>query len=163
MDDAPNKSQLIEKIRRSRTELDALLNGMDPSLKTRPGVAGDWSVKDILAHITWHEREMLNVIQEHALVSSELWDLPLDQRNAIIYSQNKGRALKDVQDESATVFKSLMQALPSLTEEDLHDPSRFPDMPPDWQPWDLFAQNTYEHYEDHLADLRAWQEKNLHG
>jgi hypothetical protein len=163
MDDAPNKSQLIEKIRRSRTELDTLLDGVDPSLKTRPGVAGDWSVKDVLAHITWHEREMLNVIREHALVSSELWDLPLDERNAVIYNENKNRSLKDVQDESATVFKSLMQALPSLAEEDLHDPSRFPDMPPDWQPWDLFAQNTYEHYQDHLTDLRDWQEKNIHG
>lgn len=156
MEKAPNKPQLLDKIRRSRVKLDALLAGMDPLLMTRPGATGDWSVKDVLAHITWHEREMLNVIRAHALVGSGLWDLPLDQRNAVIYNKNKDRALKEVLDESATIFKALTQALQTLTEEDLHDPSRFPNMPPDWQPWDLFAQNTYEHYQDHLSDLQAW-------
>lgn len=161
--ESPNKSQLIEKIRQSQADLDALLAHMDPSVMTRPGASGGWSVKDVLAHITWHEREMLNVIQAHALVGSDLWDLPLDERNAVIYNENKDRALKDVLEESAAVFKALMQALPTLTEEDLHDPSRFPNMPPDWEPWDLIAQNTYEHYDDHLADLQAWQGKNAHG
>ncbi len=162
MEKAPNKPQLLDKIRRSRAKLNALLAGMDPLLMTRPG-AGDWSVKDVLAHITWHEREMLNVIRAHALVGSGLWDLPLDQRNAVIYNKNKDRALKEVLDESATIFKALTQALQTLTEEDLHDPSRFPNMPPDWQPWDLFAQNTYEHYQDHLADLQAWLAENPRG
>jgi hypothetical protein len=37
----------------------------------------------------------------------------------------------------------------------LHDPGRFTDMPPDWLPWDLLAQNTYEHYQDHLLDFTA--------
>jgi hypothetical protein len=162
MEEAPNKFRLLDKIRRSRAELDALLAGIDPSLMTRPGVTGDWSVKDVLAHITWHEREMLNVTRAHALVGSDLWDLPLDQRNAVIYNENKDRALKDVLDESATVVKALMQAMQTLTEEDLHDPSRFPNMPTDWQPWDLFAQNTFEHYQDHLAELQAWQGENAH-
>jgi hypothetical protein len=160
MHDEPSKSQLIDKIRQSRAELDALLAGMDPSLMARAGATGDWSVKDVIAHITWHEREMLNVIQAHALVGSDLWDLPLDQRNAVIYNENKERALKDVLDESATVFKALMQAMPTLTEEDLHDPSLFPNMPSDWKPWDLFADNTYEHYQDHLVELQDWETKN---
>ncbi len=163
MEKAPNKPQLLDKIRRSRAKLDALLASMDPLLMTRPGATGDWSVKDVLAHITWHEREMLNVIRAHSLVGSGLWDLPLDQRNAVIYNKNKDRALKEVLDESATIFKALTQALQTLTEEDLHDPSRFPNMPPDWQPWDLFAQNTYEHYQDHLSDLQAWLAENPRG
>jgi hypothetical protein len=157
MDKAPNKSQFLERILQSRAKLDALVKGMDFSAMTLSS-AGGWTVKDILAHITWHEREMIKVVQAHALVGSDLWNLPLDQRNAIIYTENKDRALKDVLEESTTVFKELIQAMETLTEEDLHDPGRFTDMPPDWLPWDLLAQNTYEHYQDHLVDLQANQD-----
>jgi hypothetical protein len=31
-------------------------------------------------------------------------------------------------------------------------------MPPDWQPWTIIAQNTYEHYQDHIDDLKRWME-----
>jgi len=158
MGKAPNKSQFLKQIRQSRAKLDTLLAGIDPSKMTQPGV-GDWSVKDVLAHITWHEREMLNVARAHALVASDLWDLPLDKRNNVIYNENKNRPLKEVLKDYPAVFESLMESMQTLTEEDLHDPSRFPNMPADWKPWELFASNTHEHYEDHLADLKAWQKR----
>ena len=29
-----------------------------------------------------------------------------------------------------------------------------------WQPWKLIAENTYEHYQDHLQDAQAFLEAN---
>jgi hypothetical protein len=29
-------------------------------------------------------------------------------------------------------------------------------MPPDWQPWMIIVQNTYEHYQDHIPDIEQW-------
>jgi uncharacterized damage-inducible protein DinB len=153
---APGKTEFLERIRQSRAKLDARLKSIDSSLMTRPGVSGDWSVKDILAHITWHEREMINVIQMQALVGSDLWNLPLDQRNAAIFTENKDKALKDVLQEFSAVFQAMMDAMETLTDDDLHDADRFAQMPSEWKPWELFASNTYEHYHDHLADLQAW-------
>ncbi len=46
--------------------------------------------------------------------------------------------------------------LRTLSDEDLIDPSSFPNMPPDWQPWMIIAQNTYEHYRDHILDVERW-------
>ena len=162
MKNPPGKAEFLEQIRLSRAELDEVINQLDPKSMTTPGVAGDWSVKDILAHVTWHEREMLNLVKAHALVGSDLWNLPLDQRNEAIYQENKNKVLKDVLAESKAVYESMMREMQTLSEEDLKDPARFADMPSDWQPWDLIAQNTYEHYQDHLADLRAWKKNNVH-
>ena len=117
---------------------------------------GDWTLKDIIAHITWHEKEMVGLIKAHALVGSQLWNLPTDERNAAIYQEVKDQPLEQVLAESQQVHQQLMEALPSLSDDDLTDPSTFPNMPPDWQPWMIIAQNTYEHYEDHMRDVQKW-------
>jgi hypothetical protein len=54
------------------------------------------------------------------------------------------------------VYALLLQALEGLDEGDLNDPSRFRDMPLDWIPYQLLADNTYDHYDHHAADIRRW-------
>lgn len=159
MDKPIDKAQLIDRIQQARAEWDILIAQIDDAQLIQAGFCQDWSAKDVVAHIVWHEREMIGVMQAHALVASELWELPLDQRNAAIYNLNQDRSLKNVQFEARQVFQSLMQWLNTLSEEDLHDPGRFPGMPPDWEPWKLIAENTYEHYQDHLPQAQAWLAK----
>jgi uncharacterized protein (TIGR03083 family) len=153
------KAQFLDLLRVSRAEWDALLARVPEDRMSAPGVAGGWSVKDVIAHITWHEREMLGVLQAHALVGSDLWDLPLDERNAIIYAQNRDRPLAEVLAESRAVYPQLLAAAQALTEADLTDPGRFANMPGDWVPWQLLAENTYTHYRDHIPAMRAWLEQ----
>jgi hypothetical protein len=117
------------------------------------GAAGEWSIKDIIAHIAWHEREMVGMIQAHALAGSDLWQLPLDQRNAEIFRENKDRPLQDVLEEAPVVYRQFLAAVGTLSDEDVTDPGRFPGMPLDWEPWQVIAGNSYEHYEQHLQDL----------
>ena len=83
MDTPTTGSQFLEIIQQARAEWNALLEPIDQSKITLPGVAGTWSLKDIIAHITWHEREMVGLIRAHDLVGSELWNLPTDERNAL--------------------------------------------------------------------------------
>ena len=123
---------------------------------TESGVVGEWSVKDVIAHITWHEREMVGVLRARALVGSDLWNLPLDQRNAAIFEQNRHRPLSDVLTEAQQIFPHLVELVQTLDDQDLIDPSRFAQMPADWQPWQVIASNSFEHYRAHIPDLRAW-------
>ena len=156
MDQPGSVQQLTKTIQNARTTWEALLRQVDQGQFTAPGVAGDWTLKDIIAHITWHEKEMVGLIQAHALVGSELWNLPTDERNAAIYDQVRDQPLEQVLEESVQVHQQLLNALPSLSDEDLTDPSGFPNMPPDWQPGMIIAQNTYEHYQDHIQDVERW-------
>ena len=159
MDQPGSVKQLVKTIQNAWTTWVALIGQVDQEQLFSPGVAGDWSLKDIIAHITWFEKEMVGLITAHALVSSELWNLPTDERNAAIYEEVRIQPLEQVLEESATVHQQMLEVLPSLSEEDLTDPSGFPNMPPDWQPGMLIAQNTYEHYEDHIRDVKMWLEK----
>lgn len=150
------KAQFLENLRTGRSQWDALLAEVGEERMTQPGVAGEWSVKDIIAHVTWYEREMVGVLEAHALVGSDLWDLPTDQRNIPIYEENRERPLTDVLAEAQRVYRQLLELVESLAEEDLTDPGRFEGMPTEWQPWDIIAGNSYEHYRQHIPDIRAW-------
>jgi hypothetical protein len=160
MEDAPGKIEFIDRVLSSRSKLDEVVGKFSPLFMTAPGASGDWSVKDILAHITWHEQEMFNLILNRTLAGSDLWNVSLELRNRTIYEENRERDLKDVLDDYKIVFEGLMDVMQTLTDEDLQDASHFAEMPSDWKPWDIIAQNTYEHYIDHLADLAAWLEKS---
>ena len=148
--------KLIDTVQSERANWEAMLKQIDPDRLTLPSVAGSWSVKDIIAHIAWFEREMIDLIKGRALEGSELWNLPTDERNAAIYEENHELSLTQVMDESAQVFQQLLELLPTLSDEDLTTPGNFLNMPPDWHPGDIIAQNTYEHYQQHIPDLKRW-------
>jgi hypothetical protein len=151
-----DKTELLESVRSARSAWDALVAEVDLFRYEQPGVSGHWTLKDVIAHITWHDRQMVNLINRHAYVgASEWWGLPTDERNALIYAQNRDRALDDVLAEARSTYAELFAVLPSLSNEDLNDESRFPDSPP-VPPGEIIAQNTYEHYQHHLLDLRNW-------
>jgi uncharacterized protein (TIGR03083 family) len=150
-----NKRELLDNIHTERARWEEVLSEVGEERLAQPGPAGEWSIKDIIAHITWHEREMVGVMKARALVGSELWGRPLDERNGIIFEQNRFRPLDDVLAESRQVYQQLLEEVESLSDEALTDASRFAEMPSDWLPWKLLADNTYEHYRDHADSLRA--------
>ncbi len=150
-----NKSLLIEQVGLTHAAWEAAVSRLDEAQILAPGVAGDWSVKDIIAHLAWHEGEMVNLLQAHALDGSEMWGWPLDERNHAIYLANRERSLADILQQEQQIYIELASLLEALEEADLHDPGRFAGMPDDWQPWELIAENTCEHFQDHLPQVVA--------
>ena len=148
--------QFLSHLTRGRAEWEALISRVPPERMMQPGVEGEWSLTDIIAHVAWHEREMLGVLRTRALIGSPLWDLPTDTRNAAIYAENRDRAPADVVADEAQVFGEMMVLIEALTDADLTDPVRFREMPTDWVPGDILAQNSYEHYAQHIPAIRGW-------
>ena len=135
--------------------------GLLPRDYDQPGVAGEWSLKDIIVHIAWFENEMVGMLERRALVGSELWNLSQAERNQAIYLQNKSRSLNDILSDSRHTYTRLLGLLEGLKDTELHDPTCFKDMPADWLPWRIIADNTYLHYQDHAQDMQVWLEDNL--
>jgi len=154
-----NKSKLLDAIRSERSQWEALLAQVNEAHMSERGVAGEWSLKDIIAHITWFEREMIVLLQKRALVGSELWQVSQAERNAAIFEENRQQSLQDVLAEAPQVYEQLIELVQALTDEDVTDARRFAEMPSEWQPWQVIAGNTYEHYRDHSSDVRAWLDK----
>jgi uncharacterized damage-inducible protein DinB len=151
-----DKETFLEAMRAARAEWEAALARVPAERLLEPGVAGGWSVKDVIAHVAWHEREMLGVTRQRALVGSPWWDDDTATRNEKIYAQHRDQPLSDVLAEAAAAYRELEAALEALEEADFEDAGRFAGMPAEWTPWELFADNTTTHYRDHARDVQAW-------
>src|SRR5574341_1850469 len=123
-----NKDELLRSIRNSRADWERLLNSVPKERMAEPFM-GEWTMKDVVAHITWHEKEMLTVLHEKALEGSDWWGLTLDERNKNIFLENRARDLDEVMKEHRTVYRSLIEAIEHLEDEDLNDPSRIRELP----------------------------------
>jgi hypothetical protein len=113
----------------------------------------------VIAHNTWYEREMVDMVHSKAVIGSEWWSLPLDERNALIFKSNLLKSLDEVLSESERTSRELDEAIQTLSDEDLADPTRWSDWPPswsgDWTPSAVIASNSFDHYNDHLPDLES--------
>jgi uncharacterized protein (TIGR03083 family) len=150
------RAELLAMVRQARARWDALLARVPRERMTEPGLPGGWSVKDVVAHVAWGEREAAGVVAARALVGSELWKLDQDERNAAVHAQERDRPLDEVLADAERVFASYLVGLASLSEEELNDPRHFRDMPADWRPWRVLYDP--HHYDAHAADIAAWLE-----
>jgi uncharacterized protein (TIGR03083 family) len=153
------KAALLKELTETRAAWEALLAQIDEEQMQRPGVAGKWSVKDVIAHVAWCESEIAQLLRTRVLAGSDLWNLSDDERNEITYQKNKDRPLHEIINEERQAYTALLEAARQLRDEDLNDPRCFKNMPEEWKPWQLIAGNSFKHYEDHMPSLRAWLAK----
>ena len=151
-----DKATLLKTLTETRAAWEALLAQIDEEQMIQPGAAGKWSVKDIIAHVTWGQPEIARVLRTHIFAGSDLWKLSDDERNEIIYQQNKDRPLHNIVNEERQAYAAFLEAVQTLSDEDLNDPHRFKHMPQEWKPWQLIAGNSFEHYKDHMPSIREW-------
>jgi hypothetical protein len=156
-----DKDKLLDSIIKERARWEAVLEEVGSERMTESGVVGVWSVKDLIAHVTWSENEMLKLLGDRSLRNaSRLWELPLDERNRIVYEENRGRSLDDVMEEAVQMYQGVLEEIQALSQEDLHNPSHYEGMPSDWIPWQIIMGNTYKHYAEHTKDITNWLEEH---
>ncbi|MCA9935062.1 MAG: phosphoribosylglycinamide formyltransferase [Ardenticatenaceae bacterium] len=149
-------TNMLARVDAAWVQWQALLAQISAAHLTEPALSGGWAVKDVIAHLAWFEREMADLINQRALVGSDLWLLSIDEQNAVIYEQNRERPLPDIQAEAAQSHADMRAALLTLDAAALQDAAYFTHMPSDWRPWEVIAGNSYEHYLDHMPSIRHW-------
>jgi uncharacterized protein (TIGR03083 family) len=150
------KDALIARIAADRARFDEVVSRVPRERLTEPILPGGWSVKDVLAHIAWGEREGIGVMRERALVGSELWDLTEDERNAAVVRESRSRDVDEVLREYGTAFAEYVSAITLLSDEDLNGPERIRGLAeriPGWPPWRVLYDPN--HYEEHGRTIEA--------
>ena len=147
--------EVLQLMDRERAAFDTALSQISRERLEAPGAAGVWSAKDIVAHVTWAEREMIGVLQRRELAGSDLWRLSQDERNAAVYAANRDRTLEDVLEEARSIFLAMRAEIARVSDEQMNDPQLIAQAPEGLAPWQLLAGNTWKHYEEHLSDLQA--------
>jgi hypothetical protein len=151
-----DKTTFIHTLQKARAEWEALLAHMDEQRMLQPGNANMWSVKEIIVHVNWYEREMVPIMRTHIFTGSDLWEKETDERNTFLTQQNRNRPWEEIIKEEQHTYTELLEAAQELSDEDLNDAHRFKEMPEDWVPWQVFASNSFQHYQDHFPDLHQW-------
>jgi hypothetical protein len=159
MHDELTKAQLLDALREEWRRWEAVLAQVGDAWMTVPLPASGWSIKDILAHVTWYEQQMVAVLQPHSgpgPARDWLWEFTADKRNAILFTAQQDRLLADVRAEAQQVHAQLVAAVQGLTAANVREPQRFPDMPRGWQPWQSIARHSYQHYQEHIPGIQTW-------
>jgi len=124
-----------------------------------PGVAGAWSIKDIVAHLAaWRRRTVgrLEAVAHGQPEPAHEWPADLhedDEINAWFHARDRDKSVRETLAESRRVFAQLTSAIEKLPEDALDDPARFP-----WMEGTAVTGATlFGHFHDeHEADMRAY-------
>ena len=172
MEQLNTREDLLTTVQALRADLDAVLSQVDEERAVEPGSFGEWSFKDVIAHLTgW--RIVTAARLEASLSHTEpvfpwppqleegvdLEEGDVDEINRWFYETNRDKPLAVVIQESNDTFDRVERAIAVLPEDDLLMPGRitWPEWPPDLALGPGVVRGTYEHYhEDHEPAIRAW-------
>ncbi len=153
------KPELLQRIRDERRALEETLARLTPDQMLQPGASGEWTVKDVLAHISAWERRMLSWIGMH--LRGEAPDVPLpwdvERMNSETHTQFKDKPLAEVLEEFHQSYRDSLALAESLSEEQLQ--TEYTDTWPMGPLWLGVAANTTWHYKEHRESIEAWLNK----
>jgi hypothetical protein len=156
-------ARLADILRAERAQWNALLDQVGLDRMEIPGVEGEWSAKELVAHLTWYEQAVVEGAQQ--VLSSKTFtrrrpeSVGLDEMNAQIAEESRARSASAVLAEADTVFDQLLAVITACPQNLLNDP-RLLGLPDDMPPWMRVANNSYAHYRQHEPALRAWLARN---
>jgi len=149
-----NKQQFLNKLDQGWEALQAAPAGLPEARLAEPGVVGDWSVKDIIAHITTWEDEALKYLPlvlagvRPPRYSTQYGSL--DAFNALMTQQKRALSLAEVQVQAAATHQRLLAYLASVPDEPFASDTPFRHR---------LRLESYGHYTLHAHMIRAWRER----
>jgi hypothetical protein len=153
------KADLLAELKSENEAWEGLLADIGADRMEEPGVAGAWSIKDIVAHLAAWRRRTVGRIEAVANGQPEpapSWPAELhedDEINAWFHARDRAKSVRDVLAESRGVFQQLVSAVAKLPEDAVSDPARFPWM----EGAPLSGAAFFGHFHDeHEADMRAF-------
>ena len=160
MTEQVDKISIIKEMDTSYAAFEEILTSLDKTQYFIEGVIPGWSIKDILAHIaSWHHRLLMwldaAIRNQEPTISGPESVEEMDAINAQFYQENKSRPLDEVLADFRTTHQQIFNIVQAMPENDLISPHRFA-----WSQgkplWHLIAGDTFEHYQEHLAQIQEW-------
>lgn len=126
-----SKKGLLVAIDKERGALEALLETLTPEQMVEPGVVGEWSAKDVLAHLIEWEQMCLGWYR--AGLRGEIPALPAPgykwnqtpELNQMIYEKHRDRALDDVLAQFHASHQEILGVIQELSNEELFTTGRY--------------------------------------
>lgn len=157
------KHQLVEIVDEERTEWEALLADVDPELMLEPGVTGDWSFRDVTAHLLAWRDGGIRLLEAEARGEPEPptpWPADLttdDEINAWLTDRDRDMPVDDVLDAYADTFTRLSTVILALPDDALSDPDYFAWMAGQSVAESMLDRSWFDHlHVEHEPQIRRW-------
>jgi hypothetical protein len=146
-----NVQQILGRLAAAWTDFERSYAGLSSAQLLVPGVTGRWSVRDIVAHVTWWEEEAL----KHLPLIREGGGPPrystkyggIDAFNALMTERRRELSLAQVLEQHDVVHDRLVAYVAGAPEELYTRETRFRRR---------LRLDTYGHYPVHTRAIRAW-------
>ena len=147
-----NRVQLLKRLEEPWRALEAAYGGLSATEMLEPGVTGNWSVKDIVAHVTSWEEEALThlpvVLAGGRPPRYSVTHGGIDAFNAQTTARNRELPLADVLRRRDDTHRRLLEFIQGAPEETFATDTRFRRR---------LRLDTYGHYAIHAKAIRKWR------
>ena len=128
-----------QKIDESWTRLMEVIDQAPGDRLEEPGACGDWSVKDLMAHMAyWDDRAVY--VAETLSAGEEIDPIDWQEVNTQEAALRANWSLEESRKEMHLAHARLLDVVERDTSLDA----------------DTWAGNTYDHYDEHTVDVRNW-------
>jgi uncharacterized damage-inducible protein DinB len=157
------RDEILKNIQKEHAKLIAAMHGLSDEVITSKPVMNDWTIKDMLGHISMWYRFAITFLDEYvqrgAPRPSGLSGLGVDEYNERELKLRRDWSLARVRDEFDAAYQAMLSSVEKLDDEQLNAPLAAP-----WEPGTtlerLVAWNAYEHEPEHTAQIQAWLKKS---
>jgi hypothetical protein len=151
-DEAIGTPALIDTLAAERATVLGLLSAIAPESMTTPGLIGEWSARDLVAHLGYwagHAAEVIHAVEEGRAEEAGAGEPPVDEVNETVARIARQTDLATVQRREAASVEALVERLraldPALLEVRLPDGATLAEG---------ISEDAGAHYAEHAADLR---------
>ena len=139
----------LERIEASWRGLTEALAGIPEERLGEPGAVGEWSVKDLMGHIAFWDEQALLAAERHLAGQPQVqvvdWQA-MNEREAAARAGRSAAELRAELERAHELIVALLESRPPL------DPSAV-------GLCGCMEESTYQHYDEHAAQIRAWRER----
>ena len=151
-----DRRQILTRLERAWRDFLQSYAGLSDSQLMEAGVTGDWSVRDILAHVTTWEQEALKhlptILQGGKPPRYSVTHGGINAFNRIMTEQKQDLALADVRRDLEDTHRLLIRFIESVPEEQLLTETPFRHR---------LRLDTYSHYPKHAEAIRRWRKQQF--
>jgi hypothetical protein len=131
MPEPKSKDQIIKRLQTERKRLEQNLSQLSREDFVQPAVVGEWSIKDILAHLADWEAHMSFWLEAAragdpvAEIEPGLSWKAFSDFNQRIYARHRDQTLEEVQAYFHDMHKQFMEMVDTMPEDEMLTPGRY--------------------------------------
>jgi hypothetical protein len=145
---------LAEDLVAARGEFLAAVADIEPALLTAPGLVGEWSAREVIAHMGYwagHAGEAIHHAEQGRLDEFGAGEPSVDDRNAVVARVAAETDLATVRSREEAAFAAFLNRVLGTDPEWLAERDADGDTLEE-----IILYDGADHYREHAHDIRAW-------